>query len=236
MNKAIKKYLDLVKSNPKCFINPPGKSTITIVTDIDKILNGQQIIHERLSIQGKPLHWGDIGVLAEDSWFYVVRDLVVFPGGFINGYIRMINKTVDQGAKGVVILPIWENKIILIEHFRHEMRSLNLEIPRGFGEIGFESSTENAKNELKEEIGVIPDKIINLCENIPSGPFEEADYFIAYVSNFSEVLPLDGSSEGIASLKAYSINEVKDLIKNRELTDTFTITCFTLALLHGYIT
>ncbi len=89
---SLEKYFLLLKKKPELFKNSGDVGEIKIITDKKRILAEQKKICAKLKKEGKPLCWIDIGVLAEDQWFYVLRDMVEFPDGRMGGYIRWINR------------------------------------------------------------------------------------------------------------------------------------------------
>ena len=102
--------------------------------------------------KNKPEEWADIGAVFDDPYVVILRDLVEFPGGFRNGYIRLYNRAyLEGGAAGVVMLPEMDGKLLLMHQFRHATRSWHWEIPRGFGEPGIEAE-DQARAEIEEEI------------------------------------------------------------------------------------
>lgn len=102
-----------------------------------------------------------IGVLLKTPYTIVIRDLVENIKGDLFDYERIINPNVLDGYEGVVIIPVLktneEKRVLFIENFRHALRSTEIELPRGFGEIG-KSTLDTAKNELEQEVGCKADK------------------------------------------------------------------------------
>jgi len=96
-----------------------------------------------------------VGIVAEDHYLIWVRDAVTFPGGIPGTYDRIIWKCGLKGPCGVVILPVLENKRIVVNiNFRHATRTWEMELPRG-GCKENESLNESASRELKEETGCL---------------------------------------------------------------------------------
>ncbi len=108
-----------------------------------------------------------VGVIGEDNYWIWVRDAVTFPGGIPGTYDRIIRKTGLTGPSGVVILPVLNNKTIIVNiNFRHATRSWELELPRGRREKK-ETAEQAALRELKEETGCISSKLIYLGQLSP---------------------------------------------------------------------
>ena len=91
---TLKKYFALIQERPEMFINTGDKGEIKIITDENRIRAEQKKIRAAFKKEGKPTSWIDIGVLAEDKWFYILRDMVEFPDGRVGGYTRWIKITI----------------------------------------------------------------------------------------------------------------------------------------------
>lgn len=64
-------------------------------------------------------------------------------------YERIIPKAKNNSS--VVIVPIYEDKIILLKQYRHALRDYQYSLPRGYGEDTVQVEN-NVKKELSEEI------------------------------------------------------------------------------------
>src|SRR5215207_9838624 len=97
MDTKLDTYLSLAIKLPNLFKNTGDPGEIKIILEKDRIIVDQKKIRARLKKDGKPSHWIDIGILAEDEWFYILRDLVEFPDGRVGGYVRWINRKSSEG-------------------------------------------------------------------------------------------------------------------------------------------
>ena len=61
----------------------------------------------------------------------------------------------------MVVLPFYRGQVLLVRHFRHKLRTWDLEIIQGFGMPGL-SSEECARRELKEEIEATASRLVSL--------------------------------------------------------------------------
>jgi ADP-ribose pyrophosphatase len=185
-----------------------------------------------LSQDGLPLEWAEIGVLSSDSYMILLRDLVEFPDGIKRGYIRIIHSATLYGEHGVIILPVLDEKVLLVNHFRHSTRKWHWEVPRGYGEPGV-SSTETAHRELKEEIGAENSELISLGILHPETGFEnqQVDLYLAKLASS----PKPEINEGIESFCWITFPELEEWIVSEKITDGFTIAAYTKAKLKGLI-
>ena len=172
-NAKIEKYLTLIKQYPDIVQNIPNG--LQIITDPSILYREQDNLYSYAKTTAKPLQWYDIGLIAEDAWMVVLRDLVQFSNGEYGGYTRVLNRAsqLECNGKDVVIMIRKEGKYYLHQHFRHEDRKWHWECPRGFGENGL-SAEGIARNEIQEETGLKINSIYQLNNNS-----ERVVYFIA---------------------------------------------------------
>jgi len=223
---SLQKYIWLIEKHPEMFRNSGEIGEIKIIVDKKRILVEQRKIRARLKIKGKPSSWINIGVLSEDEWFYVVRDMVEFPDGKVGGYIRWINrKSQEGGGYNVVLMCVQGDQVLMIRRFRHEERDWSWEFPRGFGEPGL-SAIQNARLELKEEIGIVNTKLVCLTK-VLAGKGGTAVFLTHLPSNQEIILE---SHEGIVEYKWIRISKLGELMKKGQLSDWFSLWAYTLAI------
>lgn len=179
-------YNKLISKYPELFSNQDAG--FRIITNPDEIRDWQKQRRVQLLQSGKPSEWANIGVVFDDPYFVVLRDLVEFPGGYRNGYVRLYARGyLESRAAIVVILPEMNGKLLLIHQFRHATRLWHWEIPRGFGESGVDSITQ-AKKELREEINGEVSDIIDLGIMYHNAALDSnpANLFIAHMVSTGE--------------------------------------------------
>lgn len=209
-----------MKEHPQLFSNPNEEGVIKIITDPEKIKTLQAQLKKEYKVSGKKSEWIDIGVLSEDSWFWILRDLVEFPDGKIGGYLRVLNRKTLDGGTNVVIMATQDNNVLLLKHFRHEKRNWHWEFPRGFGEPGL-SPEQNAMNELREETSLLPKKLIEI------GKIAEVDgetkFYFAELENGEPIKP---KGEAIQHIELIKFDELENWIYSGKIIDWFTIIAF----------
>lgn len=216
---SMAKYFRLMKEHPQLFMNSDGVGTINIITDPEKIKALQAVKKEEYKKEGKKPVWIDIGVLSEDPWFWVLRDLVEFPDGKTGGYLRVLNRKSLEGGTNVVMLATLNGKIVLLRRFSHDKRGWIWEIPHGFGEPGL-SADECARKELEEETGLTP-RVMNLVGRM-EGPDGATAFYYAELMQ-GETKP--DISEGISKCELISISDFEQWLFSGKITDWFaTIT------------
>ncbi|NWG06127.1 MAG: NUDIX hydrolase [Chloroflexi bacterium] len=227
----MKTYETIKDSLPELFDN--SNALIKIIGDKNEVSQWQE--QRRLALQeiGGSEAWADIGLILDDPSLLVLRDLVEFPGGYRNGYIRIYNRAyLEGGAAGVVVLPEKDGKILLFQHYRHATRMRHWEIPRGFGKSGVSAKT-HAITEVREEINGEVEEIFELgiVYNNTGLEGNPINLFLARMASVGEMQV----EEGIENPMWVSVPELEKMIADGEITDGFTVAAYTRAKLNGLI-
>ena len=223
-------YLDFIKEFPSLFSNE--NALLTIVLDQKIISEWEAKKETELRQKQLPLEWAKIGVILDDPYNIIVRDLVRFPDGDMRGYGRSIATATLKGGRGVVILPEYDGKILLLHQYRHPTRQWHYEVPRGYGEPNI-PPVENAHKEIEEETGGKISELVSLGEFYNNTGFESASVALFYAKLASVGTP--NENEGIESFVWVTVKELEDWIVNEKITDGFTIAAYTKAKLKGLI-
>ena len=224
-------YYELLINRPDLFNNQDAMLFLISNKVEIKAWEKERII--QLRMQGKPELWGKIGIVYEDPYIIVLRDLVEFPNGSRNGYSRIINRaTLEGGAAGVVVLPELNGRFLLLHQFRHATRAWHWEIPRGFGEAG-KTAEQQAEIEIQEEVNGRISKFtkLGILHNNTGLEGNDVHLFLANLDSVGET----AKDEGIESYIWVSIAELEEMIKTEKITDGFTIAAYTRAKLKGLI-
>lgn len=227
----MKRYLSILQGHPSFL----GDKTdpIKIILDESEIQtwHTQQMV-EKENKEHNP-EWANTGIVFDDPYIVILRDLVEFPGGFRNGYIRLYNRAyLEGGAAGVVTMPVKDGKVLLMHNFRHATRSWHWEIPRGFGEPGI-SAENQARAEIKEEIGVDATELIELGTLYNNTGLEGNPVSLFLVRIAADAVM--NAEIGVDELRWVSVHELEAMISNAEITDGFTIAAYTRAKLRKLI-
>jgi ADP-ribose pyrophosphatase len=223
-------YYALMQSHPELFRNE--SAILKIINDPEAITAWRKDQLETLDVMGLPPEWGDIGVILDDPYFMVLRDLVEFPNGERRGYSRVIGQANLKGGRGAVILPEYQGKLLLLHLYRHAPRAWMYEAPRGYGEPHLPPA-ENARKEIREEIGGEVSELGDLGTYYDNsglvGP--EVALFYAKLSSVGE----PDENEGIQSFELVTVTELEEWIRSEKVCDGFTIAAYTRAKLRGII-
>ncbi len=219
-----------MKHFPKLFDN--NNSLLQIVTDEKEINAWHTKRLKELSEKSQPLEWADIGIVFDDPYILLLRDLVRFPSGYWNGYLRLFSRANLNGGHGVVVLSEYEGKVMLLHQYRHATRQWHYEVPRGYGEPNIPAE-ENARKEVEEETGGSIDRLVSLGKFYNNTGFEGGSLSLFYAKLSSIGKP--NKNEGIESFVWLTVKELEEWIANEKITDGFTIAAYTKAKLKGLI-
>lgn len=216
-------YLDLINAYPHLVHDPDHQ--LPVVTDKAILLEQQEILYQNADSKNRPRAWYDLGIVAQDAWVVVLRDLVRFPNGTYGGYTRLLNRRsqIERSGKDVVVLVTVEDKVLLMKHFRHDDRQWHWECPRGFGEAGL-SPDENARKEVEEETNL---DVLELQQLNDSN--EQIAYFRAVCRGTAEN---HDSQESIASYLLVDPDTLKQMLISGQVSDPYTVRAVMLASLN----
>lgn len=161
------------------------------------------------------------GIKSQSRWGVSICDAVRFPSGTLGTYVREISwPNLETGVDSVAVIPVLEHgRIALPITFRHAIRQLGLEIPKGGTEP--EGVAATIKRELSEEAGVeiigepeeigiyTPDNGI-LASNVP--------LFLARVRIVGQAIPEE--SEAIGKLLLLTKEELLKALNDGIHTDS----------------
>ena len=228
--KSLKKYISLRNQLPELFSNQDAP--LEILMEENAILDWQRYEDKELEMNDRPKSWSSIGILLEDPYLLILRDLLRFPSKKLKTYTRLLNRADLNGGQGSAILPLKDGKILLLRQYRHATRKWHWEIPRGFGESNL-SAEDNARKEIREEISGEIENLIDLGEYHANTGIESFSVrlFLAYILKTADVK----TEEGIDHFELFSTSNIEQMIQMREITDGFTIAAYTRAKLQGLL-
>ncbi len=219
-------YRKLHSEHPDLFTN--HDAAFRIISDEDRIRAWQEKRRTELAAEQLPPSWADIGIILDDPYILMMRDLVAFPDGSVDGYLRFVNRSSLAGNAGVVILPVKDGEILLLHHFRHATRRWHLEFPRGFGESHL-SPADSARREIEEEIGGDIEELqeLGLMHSDTGMAGHSVHIYLARLRATGS----PQTQEGIDAYRWLTVDALEECIRTGDITDAFTITAYARAKL-----
>lgn len=162
-----------------------------------------------------------VGVVYESRFSMMVVDLVEDSAGNRFAYERLV----PAQTGGVVSVPVYDGKFVLLRQYRHAIRSEQLAFPRGFGEPGL-TAEQNLHKELSEEIGAQVERVRLLGTVAPdSGMMStQAEVYFCTVSRPQNPF----GHEGILRCVLLDAAELRAQIAAGAVTDGFTLAALAL--------
>lgn len=138
----------------------------------------------------------------------------------INNSIEAIREYVTY-PEAAGIIPIINDKIIMVEQYRYAADCISLEIPAG-KKYPDEDIIQCANRELEEETGYKSEKIIKLCDYFPSISYSTEKLHIFIAENLSTGRP-DPDHDEFCQIRILSLKEIIELITQNKIKDSKTI-------------
>ncbi|MDE6785361.1 MAG: NUDIX domain-containing protein [Ruminococcus sp.] len=206
-DEQIIQYLDFIKE-----YGLPYKTSdiMRIITDYDELVTYSDV------------HNVNLGLIYKSNYNIFVVDLVENVRGERFTYERIVK---TRRGNSVVVVPMIEDKFVLLKQFRHTLGNYQFAFPRGYGEPDI-SVEDNVKKEISEELNASASEIEIIGKVVAdSGICGEAVNVIRCKIN---QLHVDGIYEGIKTYYLMSSTEINQYIKSGLITDGFTLSAWSI--------
>jgi ADP-ribose pyrophosphatase len=142
-----------------------------------------------------------------------------------------VTREITRHPGAVCIVPVIESKVVMIRQFRPATDDHLLEIPAGKRDVEGESPDVTAHRELREEVGLMSQNLVELAQFYNSPGFCD-EYSYCYLALDCEEVDDDrqGLEEQYMSIKRVSLLEAASYIASREIIDAKTIIGISLAM------
>jgi ADP-ribose pyrophosphatase len=207
-----------------------------------KVFDGRKrrpIVLDRARLEAYATEHGvTLGIAAATPYAYFVVDLVESTGAeggrVAHPYFRVIYRKQLNGAINVVILATIANPsigrvgdIVLVEQERHATGTVEVELPRGFGEVGM-SGAQDALRELEEETGFIGSQARLLGKTFTDSGLTDAEIQFFHVAAVARRPAQPEIGEAILGLRFKSTEEIWREISDGSIRDGFTMQALAL--------
>lgn len=206
----ILQYLDFIKEYGIPYEN---SDIMRIVTDRDELVEFSRTHNKKL------------GLIYKSNYNIFVVDLVENIRGERFAYERIVK---TRQGNSVVIIPVLDDKYVLLKQFRHAMGTCQFAFPRGYGEPDI-SVEENAAKEISEELNATASEIEIIGKVVAdSGVCGES---VNVVCCKIDRLHVDGIYEGIKEYHLLSSTEINKYIGSGLINDGFTLSAWSMLML-----
>lgn len=135
---------------------------------------------------------------------------------------------------GVGILVIHQDRILLVKQFRKAIDRMVIEIPAGKLDYQEEAQT-CATRELREETGVVVDKLIHLGDIYPSVGYTTEKIGLYFSDSFHAIGDQDLDEDESVEILWLDRRQFESQLIQGEIQDAKTIAAYSLAKMKGLI-
>lgn len=169
-------------------------------------------------------------VVYKNKWMAVREDTILRPDGN-QGIYGVIDK-----PDFVVILPIQEDQIYLVEQYRYPVGARFWELPQGsWEETPNADPLKVARGELKEETGLIAADIAYVGFQYLAYGYSNQGYHVYLATNLQQSEQRLDLEEADLICKAFSIKEFENMLIAGTIKDATTLNAYSLAKLKGFL-
>lgn len=157
-------------------------------------------------------------------WLTIRKDVCELP----NGKIMPAYYVCEYPTWSTVFALTKDNKVVMVKQYRHGLDVISIETPGGVVDEGEEPKDAIAR-ELKEETGYVAEKI-EFLGKISANPATTNNYMHMFLATGCEEVhdqSLDETED--VEVVVYSIDEVKQLIKENRIVQSLHMTCIIYA-------
>jgi 8-oxo-dGTP pyrophosphatase MutT (NUDIX family) len=144
----------------------------------------------------------------------------------------------EPGIYGVVekndaaiILPIDKGRVWLVEQFRYTIQERTLELPQGGWEMDVDDPEELARGELKEETGLVADKMICLGQLWVSYGYAKQRQHVFLATGLTESAKEPDAEEHDLIVRSVTVEELEQMMLCGTIRDNCTLSAWALYLL-----
>jgi ADP-ribose pyrophosphatase len=157
----------------------------------------------------------------ENRWITLYQDKVQ-----LSNTGETIEYTWYKAPDVVLVVPFLdENTLIMIKQFRYPLQKILLEFPAGHIDPG-ENMLKTARRELLEETGYLAKVIEHVYSYHPSVSKSRQIVHLFKAIDLTKDKPRFETTEAITEIEAISVNQLRDLIKEKKVENAGTLIAY----------
>lgn len=171
----------------------------------------------------------DTKIVYENKWMKVREDKIIREDGS-KGIYGVVEK-----KDFVVIVPLLDDKMVLVEQYRYPVEGRYWEFPQGSWEETKSEPEQLARAELEEETGFIAGEIKNIAHLFVAYGYSTQGYHVFLADNLTKSSAnLDPEEVGLIS-SVFTISDVEKMILDQKIKDATTVAVFGLLKMKGIV-
>jgi len=138
---------------------------------------------------------------------------------------------VVEKDEAAIILPIEGDRIWLVEQFRYTIQERALELPQGSWEMAVDNPEELARGELKEETGLVAEKMTCLGAHWIAYGFTRQKQHVYLATGLSKAAKEPDDEEHDIVVRNMPVREFEQMILGGKVRDGCTLAAWALYLM-----
>lgn len=169
-------------------------------------------------------------VIYQNQWMTLKEDRILRGDGNEGVY-----STIEK-PDFVVILPVQDNDIYVVEQYRYPLKARTIELPQGSWELSPDANSEDiAAGELREETGLVAGNMIYVGYQKLAQGYSAQGYHIYLAKDLTQQQQaLDAEEYGLTA-RPLAKADFHNLILDGKISDATSVTAFLLAQARGMI-
>lgn len=166
----------------------------------------------------------------KNNWMTVREDQIEYPDG-TEGIYGVVEKN-----DFVVIVPVQDELIYIVEQYRYPVAGRYWELPQGAWDQSKDSSPESmARRELQEETGLKAKRLEFVGHQFLASGFSTQGYHIYFATDFEvRSTNLDREEQDLVSATV-KIHEFESMILSGIIKDATSVNAYNLAKMKGFL-
>lgn len=165
----------------------------------------------------------------ENRWMRVREDCIVRPNG-AQGLYGVVEK-----SNFAVVAALQDGRITLVRQYRYPVGGEFWEMPQGASSTGETNLEQVAREELREEAGLVATHLVRLGRLFPAYGYASVAFELFVATGLSQTAAEPEPEEHGMEARTFALGEFVQMVKSNEIQDAATVAACCLLLLSGHI-